>query len=222
MCKAVRKKAHPNDNLGETDVLGVRIRFPHTRQNDRAIIKPQFEFHAYNTNGQFANVTNGVVVNVGLIRDVSVWVKGRNYPYDFAARLWDQEMKTHEFFFGNLLFENWRKLTWVNPNYIDQVKDRVLIRHPLYPKDVPYMRFQSFVIYRNMDQIGGDFILYVKNLSMVYERYVETIAHDDIDDEEQWGIMRQRAQKQMDRETKKLADKADIYRSEMRRLDKGN
>jgi len=202
----------------ENVVLGARVHFPETRQNDRALIKPQFRFHVYDKKGRFTNLSNGVVGNVGVIKSISVWVKGRNYPYKFAMRMVDDKFKTREYYFGTLFFNNWRRLTWVNPNYITNVKDRIIIRKPMYPKDIPYLWFKEYVIYRQMDQIGGDFIIYIKGATMVYEKYAETIADPDIDDEKIWKIMQRRALKRMEYEQKRLADKADIYRRENNRL----
>jgi len=202
----------------ETTVLGVRVHFPKTRQNDRALIKPQFRFHVYDKMGHFTNLSNGVIANVGVIKSVSVWVKGRNYPYGFAMRMIDDQFKTREFHFGNLFFDNWRQLTWVNPNYINTIKDRVIIRKPMYPKDIPYLRFKEFVIYRQMDQIGGDSIIYIKGTKMVYEKYAATIVDPDIDDEKIWKIMQKRALKRMKRRQKQLAEKADLYRQQNDRL----
>ena len=202
----------------ESTVLGVRVHFPKTRQNDRALIKPQFRFHVYDRKGRFTNLSNGVVGNVGVIKSISVWVKGRNYPYKFSMRMVDDKFKTREYYFGTLFFNNWRHLTWKNPNYIDKVKDRIIIRKPMYPKDIPYLWFKEFVVYRQMDQLGGDFIMYIKGTTMVYEKYAETIADPDIDDEKIWKIMQKRALKRMEHEQRKLADKADIYRREFGRL----
>lgn len=212
-CKKVRS------GKWKQDVLGVRISFTETRQNDRAIIKPQFAFHVYDRQGNFANVSNGIVPNIGLIKEVSVWVKGRNYPYDFALRMVDSQNKLNEFYFGNLYFDNWRRLTWVNPNYIDNIKDRLLIRKPLYPKDVPFLRFKSFVVYRHMDQVGGDFIVYIRNCRIVFEKFVEQLIHvDDIDDEKVWKIIQKRVQRKMEKEQRRLAERADTYRKEIKRL----
>ena len=208
--------------LQKQNVMGVRINFPETRQNDRAYIRPQFEFHVYDRKGNFSNLSNGIVANVGLIKDVSVWVKGRNYPFDFAVRMIDQDNKAHEYFFGNLFFDNWRKLTWVNANYIDQVKDRVIIRKPMYPKDLPFLKFSSFVVYRNMDQIGGDFILYIKNVSMRFERHATSILEDDIDDEGVWKILQQRALDNMQREQKGLGEKAHDLKQNVKLQQEGN
>jgi len=212
MCLGVKSREH------NQDVLGVRINFPETRQNDIAIIKPQFAFHAYNSKGNFASLSNGVVANVGYIKEVSIWVKGRNYPYNLSLRLSNEKNIDKEFFFGHLKFDNWRKLTWKNPNYIDSIRDRILIRKPMYPKDLPYFRFRSLVIYRQMDQIGGDFIVYFRNIRMVFEKHTSKPLTADIDDEKVWKIMQKKAKSIMDKEQKRLADKADIYRNEIDRL----
>lgn len=212
-CLTVESKLH------KQTVMGVRINFPQTRQNDRAYIRPQFEIPVYDRRGNFTNISNGIVPNVGLIKDVSVWVKGRNYPFDFAVRMTDQDGKGHEFFFGNLFFDNWRKLTWVNPNYIDLIKDRVIIRKPMYPKELPFLKFSSFVVYRNMDQIGGDFVLYIKNVTIRYERHAADILEDDIDDEGVWKILQQRALENMQREHKALAEKAYDFKQNVRQQD---
>jgi len=201
-CIAVQSKEH------NQAVLGVRINFPTTRQNDRAYIRPQFPFFAYDKQGNFANVSNGIIVNVGMIKDVSVWVKGRNYPYDIAARLTDNNNITHEFFFGNMFFDNWRKLTWVNPNYIELLRDRVVERNPMYPKDIPYYRFNSFVVYREMEQIGGDFVFYIKNLTMTHDLHTTSMIDKDIDDEAVWKIIQQRTLESMDREHRVLGEKS--------------
>ena len=200
-CVAVESKEN------NQTVMGVRINFPKTRQNDRAIIRPQFPFHAYDRQGNFTNLSNGVAANVGVIKDVSVWVKGRNYPYDFAARFVDNQNKTQEFFFGNLLFDNWRKLTWINPNYIESIRHRVIERKPMYPKDLPYYIFSSFVVYRDMAQIGGDFIFYVKDVSMSYDLHAATIIDPDINDEAVWRIIQERSLKTMEREHREYGER---------------
>lgn len=201
-CIAVQSKEY------NQAVLGVRINFPTTRQNDRAYIRPQFPFFAYDRHGNFANVSNGVIVNVGMIKDVSIWVKGRNYPYDIAARLTDNNNITHEYFFGHMFFDNWRKLTWVNPNYIELIRDRIIERQPMYPKDIPYYRFNSFVVYREMEQVGGDFVFYIKNLTMSHDLYTTAIIDKDIDDEAVWKIIQQRTLESMDREHRTLGEKS--------------
>jgi len=197
-------------------VMGVRINFPETRQNDRAYIRPQFPLHAYNKQGNFANLSNGIAANVGVIKDVSIWVKGRNYPFSLAVRFMDQENNPKEFFLGDLFFDNWRRLTWVNPNYAESIQDRVLERKPLYPKDIPYYRFDSFVIYRGMAQIGGDFVLYIKDITMSYDLHTPTVLEDDIDDEAVWKILQQRTLQYLEREHRMLGEKAHDFETQQR------
>ncbi len=72
-----------------SNVLGVRIHFPTHRQNCWAKIHPPFEINAYDDKGGLANTNNGIVDNVGQIKSISVWVKGRNYDNGFAIRLKD-------------------------------------------------------------------------------------------------------------------------------------
>jgi hypothetical protein len=211
-CQAVQSREH------NQTVLGVRVSFPRTRQNDRAIIRPQLPLHAYDRKGNFANLSNGIVANVGLVKDVSVWIKGRNYPYDFAVRFIDNDHKIHEFFFGNLHFDNWRKLTWVNPNYIENVKLRVLERKPLYPRDIPYYRFHSFVVYRDMAQIGGDYVFYIKDLSMSHDLFAATIIDPDIEDDAVWRIIQDRIIRRMDREHRELGEKLYDLKMQMKLL----
>jgi len=188
-------------------VLGARIHFPTHRQNCWAKIHPPFEIYAYDDNGKLANLYNGVVDNVGQIKSISVWVKGRNYPNGLAVRLKDRQGIEKEYYFGSLGFHNWRQLTWKNPNYIEDPKDRLLVRLPLYPRSRPFIKFVSFIVYRHMDALGGDFIIYIRDLKMSYDKSIAEEDKTDIDDEDQWGILARRRMKAKERELLKLAEK---------------
>ena len=206
---------------GQT-VLGVRINFPTTRQNDRAFIRPPFPLNVYDRQGNFSNLSNGIVPNIGMVRDVSVWVRGRNYPFRLAVRFIDQDNDVQEIFFGNLFFDNWRRLTWVNPNYTDTPRHRVLERRPLYPRDMPFYRFESFVVYRDMEQIGGNFVFYIKDLSMSYDLFAVP-EETDIDDEAVWHIIQTRTNETMRREAGRLGELLhDIERGNRLRSDGGS
>jgi len=212
ICKKVYSK------MQKQDVLGVRVNFPKTRENDIAIVKPKFKFNAYATNGNFANIGNGVVQNVGLIKELYVWVKGRNYPFGLSLRLVDRDHKMTEYYFGHLGFDNWRRLSWVNPNYINKLKDRIIVRTPLYPQSIPYMMFKEIVIYRQMDQIGGDFIVYFKKFGMRYEVYSADGVDVDINDEKIWNILSKKAIRNMKDERKKLAERNLDYKRMKKRI----
>ena len=56
--------------------LVFRIHFLTHRQNCWAKIHPPFEINAYDDKGGLANTNNGIVDNVGQIKNISVWVKG--------------------------------------------------------------------------------------------------------------------------------------------------
>ena len=206
------------DEKSTEDVLGARIHFPTHRQNCWAKIHPPFELNAYDEKGDLANENNGIVDNVGQIKSVSVWVKGRNYENGFAVRLKDREGIEREYFFGNLLFDNWRELTWVNPNYIENPKDRVIARLPLYPRSRPYIKFTAFVIYRQMDSVGGDFVIYVRDLKLAYDKAIPDDEETDINDEKVWGILSKARLEEKDREMLKLAERKVLLKQEEAKL----
>lgn len=202
-----------------SDVLAVRIHFPTIRQNCWAKILPPFEFNAYDDMGDVANLYNGVIDNVGQIQSVSVWVKGRNYDFGFAARLRDRDGIEREYFFGSLLFDNWRELTWLNPNYIESPKFRVLERMPLYPIHPPHIRFTCFVVYRQMDTFGGDFVMYIRDLKMAYDKAIPDVVEPDIDDEKVWGILAKARREEKEREMQRLAERKYLLEQEQAKLE---
>ncbi|MCK5268920.1 MAG: hypothetical protein KAR07_12140 [Spirochaetes bacterium] len=203
-----------------SDVLGARIHFPTLRQNCWAKIKPPFDIYAYDEQGNVANAYNGVVDNVGQIKAISVWIKGRNYQNGFAVRLKNRLGNEVEYYLGTLYFDNWRELTWLNPNYIENPKDRTLIRLPLYPRSRPFVKFSCFVVYRQMDMPGGDFVLYVRNVRLTYDKAVADDAGDDINDEKVWGILAKARQKAKVIELSKLAERKVLLQQERAKLKK--
>lgn len=212
-CKSVASQ-----RFGPT--LGVRVHFPKWANNSYALIKPPFPIKIYGTNGQFINAENGVMPNVAEIRSISVWISGRNFKYGFAIRLRDRFNEIHEFFMGWLLFDGWRKLTFINPNFSEKVQTKILSREPLYPLDVPYYVLDSFVIYRPSDQRGGDFVTYIGSVELEYTPYfVDNELLEDIKDEEVWGIITDKAMKMRDLEDKRLTEEMILYKQEKRRIE---
>ncbi|MGA2140944.1 MAG: flagellar filament outer layer protein FlaA [Brevinematales bacterium] len=199
--------------------LGVRVHFPSWNNNSYAVIKPPFPIKIYDTNGQFANAENGVMPNVSEIKSLAIWANGRNYRFGLAIRLKDRFDNIHEFFFGWLYFDGWRKLVFNNPNFTEKVSSKTLTREPLYPFDIPYYSLDSIVVYRPADQIGGDFVTYIKSVDIEYTPYIiDDEVTQDIKDEQVWGIITARTKGKMDVENKKFAEDLYLYQQEKKRM----
>jgi len=190
-------------------VMGVRIHFPINPSFAKATIKPPFEIPAYepmaevSDTGQITPTSNGitgprrfengfgVVRNVGTIRSVAVNVYGLNFPHGLNVILLDHNGNERVVFMGYLNFDGWAELTWNNPQYIFEVRNRDLRLFPLYPHSMPFVKFGGFRLDRDQDHIGGDFIVYFKDVKIIYDRAVLD-ADRDIDDEAVWGIINHR------------------------------
>lgn len=210
MRKSMTRAVRVNDNAvkfaGET-VLGVRIHFPMDPFNSYAIVKPPFEIPAYMrrtilqadgtmieddqdlTGSKFEGY--GVVKNVGVVKSISVNVYGSNFPNGFGLILKDQNNREQQIFMSYLNFDGWRELVWNNPNYVTEVRDREIKRYPLYPRSEPMRKLVGLVFYKDAAQEGGDFISYVKDITITYDKaLLETTR--DINEEEVWGILSDR------------------------------
>ncbi len=209
----------PVVSLRFATTLGVRVHFPSWNNNSYAVIKPPFPIKIYDTNGQFANAENGVMPNVSEVKSLSIWVNGKNYRFGIAVRLRDRFENIHEYFLGWLFFDGWRKLVFTNPNFTEKVSSKTLSREPLYPFDIPFMVLDSIVIYRPADQLGGDFVTYIKSIEMEYTPYIiDDEVTQDIKDEQVWGIITARTQKRMDVENKKFTEDLYLYQQEKKRM----
>jgi hypothetical protein len=205
---------------GET-VMGVRVHFPTEPFNSFALVRPPFEIPAYmqrtalQSDGTLiADESDlrgskfdsyGVVKNVGVIKSITVNVYGNNFPNGFSLVLKDQNEREQNIFFGYLDFDGWRELTWSNPNYIDEVRNREVTKFPLYPRAEPMRKLVGLVFYKDAAQEGGDFISYVKDITITYDRAVlETVR--DINEEEVWGILSEREESRRTAEFSKLGN----------------
>jgi hypothetical protein len=130
----------------------------------------------------------GVVKNVGVIKYVAVTVKGLNFPQGLSLILKDQDGNERVAFMGYLNFDGWKTLTWTNPQYVTDVRNRELRIYPLYPKTSPYVKLGGFLITRDASQEGGDFVTYIKDVKILYDKAVLDPV-TDIDDEAVWGIV---------------------------------
>ena len=196
-------------------VMGVRVNFPLGPHNAKAWIRPPFEIPAYEPMADISDTgvispregngiwepsrfegEFGVVKNVGTIRSIAVNVYGLNFPHGLNVILIDSDGIERTMFMGHLNFDGWAELTWHNPQYIFEVRNRDLRLFPLYPHSMPFVKFGGFRIDRDADAPGGDFITYFKDVKIIFDQAV--LEQDrDINNEAIWGIINQRETERM-------------------------
>ena len=176
---------------GET-IMGVRVHFPEEMYNAYALIKPPFEIPAYFTPEEPDKFNEfGVLKNVGVIKSISMNVLGKNFPHRIGVILKDANNMEQTIIINNLEFDGWKTLTWNNPNYISDVRNREIKKYPLYPKNAPNYKLSGIVVFRDGMHEGGDFVTYIKDINMVYDLAVLSLE-SDVDDESLWGILQER------------------------------
>jgi hypothetical protein len=217
----VREDA-PESHFPGKYVLGVRIHFPVEMYHAWALIKPPFEIPAYQDKtsmsddgtmtvadedkgkgDMFTNI--GVVKNVGVLKSLDMNVHGLNFPHKISVILKNANNEEQEVLLGHLQFDGWRKLHWDNPNYIFEVRNRDLRAYPLYPKSSPMVKLVGIRIYRDALHEGDDFIGYIKDISIVFDKAVLDVNRD-IDDEEVWGILQKREEARRTAEMRRLGN----------------
>ncbi|MDR1626022.1 MAG: flagellar filament outer layer protein FlaA [Spirochaetia bacterium] len=217
----VREDA-PESHFPGKYVLGVRVHFPTEMYNAWAFIKPPFEIPAYQdktTMGgdgaltvaeedkgkgdMFTNI--GVVKNVGVLKSLTMNVHGLNFPHKISVIIKDASNQEQELLLGHLEFDGWKPLKWENPNYILEVRNRSLRAYPLYPKTAPMVKLLGIRIYRDGMHEGDDFIGYIKDISIVFDKAVLT-GDRDIDDERVWGILQKREEARRNAELRRLGN----------------
>jgi len=191
-------------------VMGVRIHYPLDQAYSKATIKPPFEIPAYEPMTDVDDDGNiqpsdsdgitgpsrfeqeyGVVKNVGTLRSVAINAYGLNFPHGLNVILIDSEGNEKVCFMGYLNYDGWAELTWNNPQYIFEVRNRDLRLYPLYPTTMPFLKFGGLRLDRDADRDGGDFVAYFKDVKIIYDK--ATLDTDrDINDEAIWGIINHR------------------------------
>ena len=201
-------------------VIGFRIRFPVADFNSWAKIQPPFEIPAFERSSvdDQGNVTDppkgtavtelsrfegkvdqnttittalGIVKNVGVVKSVAVLVKGLNFPHGLSVVLKDSDGNEQTVFMGYLNFDGWKELRWDNPGYVQDVRNRELRIFPLYPKTTPLVKFAGFVVTRDAANEDGDFVGYVQEVRILYDKAV-LVPVQDLDDESIWGIVQKK------------------------------
>lgn len=195
------------ERFGGETVLGARVMFPTEPWNAWALIQPPFEIQAYANPTTFDGTTVvddpsgvsgskfengfGVVKNVGVIKQIGVNVYGLNFPHSLSLILQDENNEQIEYFMGYLDFDGWRTMIWDNPNYVDDVRDRELRTYPIYPNLQPMRKLIGFRVYRDGAAQGGDFVTYLKDVTMVFDE-ARLQLEADIDHDDLWKILDER------------------------------
>jgi len=197
--------------------LGVRCNFPSINANSAVTVRPVYEFEAYPTNaqGDYTNTfeSKGVLHNIGLIKSITTFVKGKNFPHALYLNLRDENDQVKAYFMGYLNFDGWQEKIYANPGYLTEVKDRALIRVPNYPKVEPIVKFDSFQLFRNAEHIDGDFVAYFGWVRIVYDRAIHD-ENDDINDEDVWKIRRTQSRGKAEAENERLKSQGELERLE--------
>lgn len=188
------------------NVMGVRVKFPTWANNANSKIVPAFDIPAYeplsdaDENGNRQQPKDeqkgkylfddgyGVVRNVGTLKSISVTTMGMNFPHGLYVHLTDNDGIDRRYFMGYLGFDGWKTLTWNNPQYIAEIRNREIRVYPIYPRGTPFVKFSGFEITRDASHIGGDFIGYFKDVKIIYDKALLT-SDRDIADEDLWGII---------------------------------
>lgn len=178
------------------NVLGVYVLFPKWAHNASAKIVPPFKIQAYellsdaDANGNRLAPTDeqkgqylfdngyGVVRNVGTLKSVSVTTFGDNYPHKVYVLLGDQDGISRRYYMGNLKFDGWKTLVWNNPNYLSDVRAREIRVYPIYPRGLPYVKFEGFEVTRDASDAGGHYVGYFKDVKIIYDLAVLTTDRD--------------------------------------------
>jgi hypothetical protein len=178
-------------------IMGIRVEFPTTPVNANAKIVPAFNIPAYEPlhgeGSEGSTKTNfedgyGIVKNVGTLKSIAVETLGENFPHRLYVLLSDTDGVQRRYDMGNLKFDGWRSLTWNNPDYISEVRSREIRVVPLYPRGLPFVRFDGFQVCRDASDVGGTFIGYIRNVQIMYDKALLTTDRD-IADEDLWNII---------------------------------
>ena len=214
-------KSESTQPFAGESVMGVRVVFPEWNSNAYAYVRPPFEIPAYeplsqaDENGNRQEPTDeekasgktlfedgyGVVKNVGTIKSIAVTTMGMNYPEGLYVMFKDTDGLERRYFMGYLGFDGWKTLTWNNPQYISEIRNREIRVYPIYPRGLPFVKFTGFQVTRDANHIGGDFIGYFKDVRIIFDKAVLSTDRD-IADEDLWGII---TKKESDRQAGEMS-----------------
>jgi hypothetical protein len=163
----------------------------------------------------------GVVRNVGVLKSIDLTVYGCQFKNSISVLLKDENDIVTEYHMPQYLdFDGWRKITWVNPNYIANAANRDLYVVPLYPRSEPFIKLYGFRVYRQGDQLGGDFVTYIKDVVITYDEAVMEREDLPIVHEDAWGILATRREEAKKREFSKIGNMEILRFLERQKMDK--
>ena len=131
---------------------------------------------------------------------------GMNYPEGLYVLLKDNDNVERRYFMGYLGFDGWKELVWNNPQYITEIRNREIRVYPIYPRGLPFVKFTGFQITRDANHIGGNYIGYFKDVSIIYDKAVLN-SDRDIADEDLWGIIKKKEDAKQAGEMARFGDK---------------
>lgn len=237
MTKEVLVESTAKKYAGEK-VIGVRVNLPDEAFNSNATIKPPFEIPAYmkkttmgadgilvvdetDRNGDKFIDGYGVVKNVGILESLSLSMYGSNFPQGIEVILKDQNNEERAISLQTMEFDGWKTLTWKNPNYIYEVRNRDVRTIPLYPRATPMVKFMGIRIAKGATQFGGDIIAYFKNITITYDKAV-LVVERDIDEEAVWGILQEREDSKRSAEFERLGQDQVLRYIEQKKMHTGS
>lgn len=166
-------------------VLGVKIQFPDYNFDMFVDIAPPFLPNTKNV----AFLNNGYLDNVGSVKSAYMTVYGLYQPEKIYLITEDTDGLEYQYAFGSLDFIGWRELEWINPAYIQDVRDRESDTRPLYPRASVQRRFKNIKVQRSAVDGTTDFVTYIKDIAVTYDKSVNDDLFNDFANEETWKIL---------------------------------
>ena len=87
-----------------------------------------------------------------------------------------------------------------------EIRNREIRVYPIYPRGMPFVKFEGFQITRDAAHIGGTFIGYFKDVKIIYDK-AELTSERDIADEDLWGIVTKRETARQNLEMSRFGNK---------------
>lgn len=168
-------------------VLGVRLKFPPYNFNMYVDIQPPFqpEFN----NPDYENF--GVLDNVGTVRSAYISLYGLYQQEKIYLVTEDTIGNTYEYLFGAMDFIGWQTLEWVNPSYIEDVRNRAIDYRPLYPRATSQRKYKSLKIERTGLYPTEDFVTYIHKLEFTFDKEINEDLFNEFAHEDTWKIIQE-------------------------------